>query len=227
MAKDGIKRAAVIGLGRFGRSVAVTLSELGVEVLAVDRDMKIVEQIQEQVALAACAGGTEEGALTELEAERVDLFVVGVGEDFEVNVLLTSWAAEAGVPMVITRADTPLQRRILERVGATRVLHAEQEMGQRLAQSLVRRDALEFVDLPDDYSLREIEVPEEYLGQSLAELGMRRDLGLAVLAVRRVSLEGHTAERTVIPVPHGSFRLEAGDRISVIARNEDFRKFEN
>jgi trk system potassium uptake protein len=227
MADDVIKRAAVIGLGRFGRSVAVTLSELGIDVLAVDSDMKLVEQIQDKVSLAACAAATEEGVLSELEVERVDLFVVGVGENFEVNVLLTSWAAEAGVPMVITRADSPLQRRILERVGATRVLHAEQEMGQRLARSLVRREAIEFVDLPEDFSLREIDVPPEYVGHTLAELGMRRDHGLAVLAVRRVSLTGDTTERTVLPVPHGSFRLEAGDRMSVIARNEDFSKFDN
>ncbi len=227
MADITIKRAAVVGLGRFGRSVAVTLSELGIEVLAVDSDLKLVEKIRDHVTLAACAAATEDGVLSELEVEQVDVFVVGVGENFEVNVLLTSWASEAGVPIVITRADTPLQRRILERVGATRVLHAEQEMGQRLAHSLVRQEALEFVDLPEDFSLREIEVPPEFAGQTLAELGMRRDHGLAVLAIRRVSLSGDTAERTVLPVPHGSFQLEAGDRMSVIARNEDFSKFEN
>lgn len=226
MGDQEIRRATVVGLGRFGRAVAVTLTELGIEVLAVDSDMKLVEKVQEQVALAACADATDEGALQELEAENSDVFIIGVGELFEVNVLLTSWAAEQGLPRIITRADSPLRRRILERVGATQVLYAEQEMGQRLAQSLVRGDALEFVDLPEDFSLREIELPPEFIGKTLGELQLRRERGLAVLAVRRVSLEGDTAERTVFPVPHGQFRLEEGDRISVIARNEDFGKLE-
>lgn len=226
MGEQGIKRAAVVGLGRFGRAVAVTLSELGVEVLAVDSDMKWVELVREQVGLAVCADATDDVALRELGVEKVDVFVVGVGEQFEVNVLLTSWAAEAGIAQVVTRAASPLRRRILERVGATRVLYPEQEMGQRLAQSLVHGDALEFVDLPEDYFLREIEVPAAFAGKTLAELQLRRDHGLAVIAVRRVSLAGDTTAREVHPVPHGQFRIEAGDRISVIARTEDFDKLD-
>lgn len=226
MADRPIKRAAVIGLGRFGRAVARTLSELGVEVLAVDREMRFVERVKNEVALAVCADASQEDALEELDLARVDLLVIGVGEFFEENVLITSWAAEAGIPQVITRADTPMRRRILERVGATRVLFAEQEMGQRLAQNLVRGDVIEFVDLPEGHSLREIEVPAAFVGKTIGELQLRRRHGLAVLAIRRISLAEGRSERRVFPVPDGDFRFEAGDRLSVIARNEDFARLE-
>ncbi|MCB1162646.1 MAG: TrkA family potassium uptake protein [Candidatus Krumholzibacteriia bacterium] len=227
MGERTIKRAAVVGLGRFGRAVARTLSELGVEVLAVDRELRYVEMVKDDVDLAVCVDATQESALDELDVRNVDLLVVGVGELFEENILITSWAAEAGIPQVITRAGTPVRRRILERVGATRVLFAEQEMGQRLAQNLVRGDALEFVDLPDDYSLRELEVPAPFVGHTLGELGLRRNHGLAVLAVRRITLAEGKSERRVFPVPDGDFRFEAGDRLSVIARNEDFARLKH
>ena len=227
MADRVIKRAAVIGLGRFGRAVARTLSELGVEVLAVDRELRFVEMVKNEVALAVCVDATQEGVLEELDIARVDLLIIGVGELFEENVLITSWAAEAGIPQVITRAGTPMRRRILERVGATRVIFAEQEMGQRLAQSLVRGDVIEFVDLPEGHSLREIEAPAAFVGKTIGELQLRRQHGLAVLAIRRISLAEGRSERRVFPVPDGDFRFAAGDRLSVIARNEDFARLES
>ncbi len=226
MADRMIKRAAVIGLGRFGRAVARTLSELGVEVLAVDRELRFVERIKDEVALAVCVDATQDGALEELDIARVDLLVIGVGSLFEVNVLITSWAAEAGIPQIITRTETPMRRRILERVGATRVIFAEQEMGQRLAQNLVRGDVIEFVDLPEGHSLREIEVPAAFVGKTIGELQLRRQHGLAVLAIRRISLAEGRSERRVYPVPDGDFRFAPGDRLSVIARNEDFGRLE-
>jgi trk system potassium uptake protein TrkA len=226
MADRVIKRAAVIGLGRFGRAVARTLSELGVEVLAIDRELQFVERVKDEVSLAVCVDATQEGALEELDVARVDLLVLGVGESFEENVLITSWAAEAGIPQIITRAGTQMRRRILERIGATRVLFAEQEMGQRLAQSLVRGDAIEFVDLPEGHSLREIEVPAAFIGSSIGELQLRRRHGLAVLAIRRITLMDGRSERRVFPVPDGDVRFAAGDRLSVIARNEDFARLE-
>lgn len=224
MADRQIKRAAVIGLGRFGRAVARTLSELGVEVLAIDRELRFVELVKDEVSLAVCVDATQDGALEELDVGRVDLLVIGVGELFEENVLITSWAAEAGIPQVITRTDSPMRRRILERVGATRVLFAEQEMGQRLAQNLVRGDVIEFVDLPEGHSLREIEVPAAFIGKTIGELQLRRQHGLAVLAIRRISLTEGRSERRVFPVPDGDFRFAPGDRLSVIARNEDFAR---
>ncbi len=226
MADRVIKRAAVIGLGRFGRAVARTLSELGVEVLAIDRELRLVERVKNEVALAVCVDATQEGALEELDVARMDLLVVGVGELFEENVLITSWAAEAGIPQVITRTGTQMRRRILERVGATRVLFAEQEMGQRLAQSLVRGDAIEFVDLPEGHSLREIEVPAAFVGKTIGELQLRRRHGLAVLAIRRITLIEGRSERRVFPVPDGDFCFASGDRLSVIARNQDFARLE-
>ncbi|MBM4117143.1 TrkA family potassium uptake protein [bacterium] len=221
-----VKRAAVIGLGRFGRAVARTLSELGVEVLAIDRELRFVEMVKNEVSLAVCVDATQESALEELDVGKVDLLVIGVGELFEENVLITSWAAEAGIPQIITRAGSPLRRRILERVGATRVLFAEQEMGQRLAQSLVRGDTIEFVDLPEGHSLRDIDVPKAFVGKTIGELQLRRRHGLAVLAVRRISLAEGKSERRVFPVPDGDLRFAAGDRLSVIASNEDFARLE-
>jgi trk system potassium uptake protein TrkA len=160
--------------------------------------------------------------LLDLEADKADAIIIGVGESFEANVLLTATATEMGIGTVITRARSSRQKAILEKVGATRVLYPEQDAGRRLANSLVYGDAIEFVNLPENHSLRDLPLPARYVGKTLAELGLRRAQGLMVIAVTRQARPGATRE--VVPVPDGGFRLEAGDVLSVIASNEAFTK---
>ncbi|MCP4545867.1 MAG: TrkA family potassium uptake protein [bacterium] len=217
-----IRRAVVAGLGRFGKAVALTLAEFGVDVIAIDSDMRLVEEIKDDVDLALCLEATRPGALAELELERSDVFIVGVGEDFEANVLLTSMALEMGIPQVITRAQNPLRKRVLERVGATRVLYAEQEVGQRLARNLVSGSAIEFINLPEEYSLREVLLPLSFADKTLADLQLRKEHGLTVVAVTRSIEQDGVVEPRVHPVPSADFLLSEGDVLSIIAENNRF-----
>lgn len=220
MNERNIRRVVVAGLGRFGRAAALALADLGVDVVALDTDPRAVEEVKDHVGLAAEADATVKSVLLDLEADKADAIIIGVGESFEANVLLTATAAEMEIGIVITRARSARQKAILEKVGATQVLYPEQDAGRRLANSLVYGDAIEFVNLPEDYSLRELPLPERYAGQTLAELGLRREAGLTVIAVTRQA--GSDGPREVVPVPDGDFRLEAGDVLSVIASNEAF-----
>jgi len=217
-----IQRVVVAGLGRFGQAIALALADLGVDVIALDTDPRAVEAVKEHVGLAAEADATLRSVLVDLEADKADAIIIGVGESFEANVLVTAMAAELGIAAVITRARSSRQKTILEKVGATRVLYPEQDAGRRLANSMVYGDAIEFVNLPDDHSLRDLPLPARFAGKTLGELGLRRRQGLTVIAVTRRGIPG--GPRQVVPVPGGDFRFEAGDVLSVIASNEAFTK---
>ena len=227
MQKRQLRKAAVVGLGRFGRSVALRLTDLGVEVIAVDLRMQVVEEIKDIVAIAAQADATRREALRELAVNECDILVVAVGENFEVNIMVTAIGQDLGIPQIITRAESPLQKDILEHVGATRVLYVEQDMGVRLAQSLVFGDVLDFMDLPESFGLRSLAVPGKMAGRRLGDLELRRRHGISVVSVIRFEGDGPDRKRVVHPVPGGDFRFEQGDFIAAVGLHQDLEKWES
>ena len=140
----------VLGLGRFGSSVARSLCELGHEVLAVDRDEKLVENIAPDVTQAVQANAVDEDALAELGVQNFDAAIVAIGTDIRASILATVLLKEAGVPKVLAKAVDDLHARVLYKVGADRVIFPERDMGQRVARSLVAPNILDLMALSDD-----------------------------------------------------------------------------
>ncbi len=219
-----MKKVAVFGLGQFGASVAGGLYRQGIEVLAVDRDLRLVEQIQDEVSVAVAFDATVRENLVAYDVGSMDAAIVAIGTNFEASVLVTVLCKELGVPLVVVKANSALRRRVLQSVGADRVVMPEEEMGHRLAEHLVHESVVDFVELPAGYSLHRLAVRPEWEDRTLSELSLlRRERLNLVQVVRAPAQPGGSPER--IPLPHGDIRLHRGDHIDVIGPDEALARY--
>ena len=176
----------VIGLGRFGRAVAVGLHAEGQSVLAVDAREDIVQQVATQVDAVVSADATDERALKDLHPERMCCAVVAIGgESIESSILCTALLRQMGVPRIVARAVTELHARVLLAVGADEVINPEADVGARLSRRLAQPNVFEQIELGEDADLAEIAVPEAFVGKSLVDLDIRRRFSISVVAIRR------------------------------------------
>lgn len=208
----------IIGLGRFGRSVARKLCELGNEVLVIDRDTDAVQHIAEDVTHAIVGDATDGAVLRAAGARNFDCAVVAVASSIEDSVLTTALLKEAGVPHVIAKARSDLHRLVLQRVGADETVFPEEEMGVRLARTLSTQNFLDFVSVTEEFSIAELPVPEKWVGKTLIELNVRARHGVTVLATRPKDSE----KLSLSPDPAAPL---ASDLVLVmIGTNEDLEK---
>lgn len=220
----------VIGLGRFGATCAARLQGQGAEVLAIDRNRGVIERIKDDVADAIACDATQRENLEAYNVGRMDAAVVAMAEDFEASVLVTLLCKELGVATVVAKAANVLQKRVLYEVGADEVVMPEEEMGARMADHLLGKSVVDFVELPPGYSLRRLSVPEEWVGSSLEDLRLLQRLRLNVLqVVRPGTAEGgerdpHAEGTERFPVPDGATVIAVGDLVDVIAPDESLRQ---
>ncbi len=179
-----LKQFAVIGLGRFGGSLASTLAKLGAEVLAVDIDPEKVRAIAPMVTEAVEADATSESVLNELGFKNFDVAIVAIS-GFEASLLVTLYLKQLGVKQVVVKAASDVHGRILESVGADTVVFPEKDMGQRLAYSLVSGSVIDYIELSKDYGVIEIVVKEALVGRTLRNLNLRNRMGLNIVAIKR------------------------------------------
>ncbi|QNB46205.1 TrkA family potassium uptake protein [Thermanaerosceptrum fracticalcis] len=203
-----MRQFAVIGLGRFGMSVARTLHALGYDVLAVDSSEDLVQEATQYVTHAVQADARDEETLRSLGIRNFDLVVVAIGEDIEANVLVTVILKQLGVKYVIAKAHSPLHGQVLEKIGADKVVYPERDMALRLAHNLTTSNILDYIELSPQYSIVELTAKERYHHKTLAELNLRVKEGIWVLAVKR--------DGTLHAGPGGEFRILPGDELILI-----------
>ena len=167
------KQFAVLGLGSFGSSVALTLENMGFDVLVVDESYEKVQEISDKVSYSVKALG----------GRNLDGVVVAISESLEASIMATMLCKEMGIPLVVAKAKDKLQGAILQRVGADRIVYPEIEMGSRVAKSLVSKEFVDWISLSNDYSMVEIVVPQNWVGKSLVDLGVRERLGINVVGI--------------------------------------------
>ena len=177
---DGV---LVVGLGRFGSSLAEALVDLGFQVLGVDADAANVQRNAELLTHVVEADATDEEVMGQLGAGEFGRAVVGIGTDIEASILTTSVLAALGVPDIWAKAVTVAHGRILERVGAHHVVHPEHDMGRRVAH-LVSGRMLEFVPLDEGFALVELKPPAQLVGRSLGEAQVRSRHGVTVVCIK-------------------------------------------
>lgn len=210
------KQYIVIGLGRFGRSVARNLEANGCMVLAVDKEEKNVNLVAEYVTRAVCLDITDEDAVQELGLGNFDGAIVAIGQSLDAAVLGVMWAKEQGVPKVIAKAYDDTQGKILTKVGADEIVYPEREMGDHLAKALAFGNFLDAVELTADYSIAEVSVLPEWDGRNLRELRLRDKYHINVIAVKR----NHDLEIN----PSAEEILRAGDALVLLGKNEVLKK---
>ena len=213
------KQFLVLGLGRFGTSVARTLCELGQEVLAVDANEHLVEAIAPYVTQAIQLDATDEEALASLEVRSFDVAIVSIGQNTRDSILVSVLLKELGVPYLVAKANDELHAKVLRKIGVDRVVFPERDMGARIARSLLTPNVLELMELTGDYQIIEIRVPAKWVDNSIIDLNVRRRYGLNILAILR-------GERFLVsPAPDMLF--EQGDTVLVMGRKDDIERLES
>ncbi|MDY6228772.1 TrkA family potassium uptake protein [Clostridium sp.] len=212
------KQFVIIGLGRFGSSIAKTLYSLGNDVLAIDKDEDIVQEIADSVTHAVQLDATDENALRSLGIRNFDVAVVTIGDNIQSSIMATLLVKELGVKYIIAKGHSDLHAKVLYKIGADRVVLPEKDMGIRVAHNLVSANILDYIELSDDYSVMEIQVLHEWAGKTLNELKLRSKYGINVMAIKR----GDEVNLS----PAADDIIEENDIIVAIGSAEDLSKLE-
>lgn len=179
------KQFVVIGLGRFGYSIAKTLNSLGNDVLAIDKSEDIVQEISDEVTHAIQLDATDESALKSLGIRNFDVAIVAIGEDIQASIMVTLLAKELGVKYIIAKAQNEKHEKVLQKIGADRVILPEKEMGVRIANNLATTNILDYIELSPDYSIMEVKAIKEWENKTLKELKLRSTYGINIMAIKR------------------------------------------
>lgn len=194
------KRFAVIGLGRFGASVAKSLTSMGQYVLAIDNDQEQVDALANRLTRIVRADTTDPAALRALRIAELDHVIVAIGDDVEASVITCLNCIEAGVKSITAKAQDEAHGRVLEKIGVSRVVYPQRDMGARVAHNISAGGLIDFVRLSAQYGMAELEAPEALVGQTLGESDMRNRYGLNVMAIKRgnrVIVSPGAAERVI------------------------------
>ncbi len=213
-----MKQFAVIGLGRFGISVAENLQRMGFDVLAIDESEERVNAVASLVTHTAIADSLNEKALRSLGIRNFDVVVVAIGQDIQASILTTLHLKELGCKHVVVKAQNEIHGKVLEKIGADHVVFPERDMGARVAHYLVANNILDYLELSPEYSLLECRSPEKLVGKSLSQLNLRVNMGINVVAIKRSA--------SIDPSPGGETVIQRDDILVVIGRNTDLHSLE-
>ena len=211
------KQFVVIGLGRFGRSVATALSRAGNDVLGVDTSEVLVEDMAPFVTHAVQADATDEKSLKALGISNFDVAVVAIGGDIQASIMVTMLCKEQGVPKVVVKAQSDIHAKVLERIGADRIVFPERDMGNKVALNLASENIIDFIEVSPDYSLMEVDTIKNWVGKTLTELRFRQLYNVNIIAIKN---EG--GEININPA--AADKIETDDSLIVVGSNDDIKK---
>jgi len=225
-----MRRFLIIGLGQLGTELAKALHDKGVEVIAIDSNMEIVESIKDSVTTAICIDSTDGEALATLNIDGIDAAIVAIAENRQASILTTALLKEMGVETIIARKSGPLHGKILEKVGASRLLSPEIDVADQLALSLVSPGLLEHIALPDGHTIFQVEAREEFYDKTFTELDFRQNYGLLVVGIQRkkthISESGEiNIETESISLPSGNEVIKKDDILILVGMKEDIEAF--
>lgn len=213
------KQVVVIGLGRFGSSVAQELYQMGHDVLAIDLEEENVQDTLGHVTYAVRADATHEAVLKELGVNNFDVAIVAIGSDIQASILVTVLLKDLGIPYIVTRAINELHANTMDRIGSDKVVYPEQEMGRRLAHVGFETGVLDYMEVAPNYGITKLRPPEQIVKHTLEESGLsqsRDKYGIAVLAIRR--------GREYFLIPAKGEEVKPGDILIVAGNAEQLGK---
>ena len=218
-----LPRVAVIGLGRFGMTLARTLGESGAEVIAIDADARLVDQVKDHVAAAVRLDSTDAVALSGQEVGKCDVAVVAIGENFEAALLTTVIVKQMGIRRVICRAQSAVHAEIYRQIGADEVIQPEMQAGAALGRSLASPHIDEVVPLAEGYSLIELHAPQAFFDKTLAGLNLRVKYQVNLVAIKRtrqVAVGGRNITEELLSVPTPDEVIHEGDILVLVGSND-------
>jgi trk system potassium uptake protein TrkA len=224
-----IDKFAVIGIGHFGRAIALSLSRKGADVMVIDTNYERIDQVSDEVSYAVTLDATDRKALLSQDIKSFDVVIVAIGSNFEQRLLCVALLLDLGIKRIICRALGRNQRIILEKMGITEILSPEDEVGASLARRLMNPSMVSYLDISDDYSIMEIIAPKLICGVALGKIDLRDNYKLSLITIKRAFLELHkgveTAIQHVIGVPDTKTIIQDKDTLILFGRNRDIEKF--
>lgn len=213
-----VQQYAVIGMGRFGASLAGELMKLGHQVLGIDKDEEVIDEMIDVVTHAVVADATDEEVLRSLGIRNFDCVIVAIGNDIQTSILVSIQVKELGVKKVVAKALSDLHGRVLERLGVDRIIYPERDMGIRVAHHLVSPNLLDYIELSKDYTIAELIVPSCLNGISLRQLDSRARFGCSIVAINKLN--------GIIIAPTSDDTLAEKDVMVMIGTNTQIEQFE-
>ena len=207
---------AVLGIGRFGREIALELSRQGAEVLAIDRDHKVVEEMADQVTRAAAANIRDKDALAELGVNDCDCVILAVGSDLATSVLAVMNLKALGVRQLICKAYDETHRAVLLKLGADQVLIPEQEFARKLASQLISPRVQDYFAFSDGIRIEEILAPDSWAGSTIGDLRLRNAFGVDVITLRH--------GQDVTAAPTAGTLISRGDSLILLGEEKALEK---
>lgn len=214
-----MKQIIVIGCGRFGMSVAKTLTKLGHDVMVVDQNPMIIKEMSDYVTHAVQMDALDEASFKTIGLRNFDVAVVAIGSNIEASIMATLIAKEAGVPMVISKALTEIHGKLLKKIGADKVVFPEMDMGFRVAYNLVMPNIMDVIEFSPDYSIIETVALESWENKSLKELKLSHIFGLTVIAIK--------GESEISIVPQADYIIKKNDIIVILGHNDNLKKIKD
>ena len=206
-----MKSYVVIGLGRFGQTLARQLCRLGAEVLAMDVHNDLVQQVADEVTHAVVGDAQDKDVLRALGVRDFDCAIVAIGSNLAASVLTVMNLQELEVPYIICKAHDETHSRVLQKLGVNKVVIPEQENAARLARSLNSHNVLDYIELSEDYGILELPAPKTWIGKTLKELNIRAKIGVNIIAVEN-------GNQTNVS-PSADYQVREGDIMVVLGDN--------
>jgi len=215
-----LKSFLIIGLGKFGRSCARELCNMGHDVLGVDENLKLVNEASSYLTHTVQADSTDEDFLKSIAVSDFDSCIVAIGDDQEASVMITVLLKEHGAKNIIAKAQSEIHAKILEKVGADKIILPEYDMGVKLAHTLCNANLYDLIDISPEHSILSIKAPKAWIGKTLGNLAAREKYGVNIIAI-----ESELKEANVFPT--ATTEINKNDTITVIGGNEDLTKLKN
>lgn len=207
------KQILIIGLGKFGMSLAKELSKYDCEVMAIDSDSDLVDDAAEFVTHAARVDATDLNALKELGVTNFDMAIIGIGDNLEASIMIALTLKDLKVPYIVAKSRDDVHAKLLSMIGVDRVVQPEKDIGTRLAKTIMHKNVIERMEVGREYSIAEVETPREWIGSRLNQLNIRPKYNINILCIEKNNKK--------ILIPSADYVIEEGDNIMLIAPNKE------
>ena len=207
------KTIGIIGLGRFGGTLAKQVAALGHEVVGIDIEETLVQKLAPYLTHSIVGDFSDEDTIRQLNLQELDVVVIAIGDNLKAKLLSAMVLKELHTPYIVAKASTTMESKLLERVGADLIIFPEMDMAERVAQMLTRENIVDYFQLSQDIGLVEMGIPQFMVGHTLVELDIRKHYNVNIVAVKR--------DKNVIAPPNPNNPLQDDDMLIVIGRNED------
>ncbi|TNE54044.1 MAG: TrkA family potassium uptake protein [Bacteroidetes bacterium] len=220
----------IAGLGNFGASLSQKLTAQGNEVIGIDTSMEKVDLYKDKISHTICMDATDEFTVSGLPLKDTDIVIVAIGEDQGANIMTTALFKNLQVKRLISRAINPLHEKVLEALGVDEIVHPEEETAERWAKKLCIKNVVDSFELNEHFSIIEANVPEEYVGRTIRDIGFRRKYNILVLTIIKKSevkslLGKSRTELSVQGIATPDVELEETDILVLYGSNKDLQNF--